>query len=420
MIDIMLKLANMSTLATVLLLPFIGVRRIVSIQLALMPLTHIYIVGVGLASSAMYQLLTTSHQRPRRFEIPVLILYPWAIWFVAAVLSLVTNGITSRALFQTSEFIFYGLVGTLVYQLVRGGVTDLKHMLNSLIAAAVSLNLTLGYLYATQGVQVGYFMGSNEGAFILIVCGLIIPAYRLSTCDDWRENAFCWCVMLMSMATIYMSESRAGIGFGFAIVGSFVLSRFVRTSLWKTALAAGLILLLASQTQRGQELAGRVFDTQRNFSNIERIALIETCFELFAEQPFTGWGWGRIEELLATHSRSKITYPHPHNTYAHFAAEIGIGGLICLLVMFWRLWKIALDNYRSGHRDEAFFAIYCLTTLVVLGMVNDYFFGANRGIIVAVMLGLAASVYSPLPARTLHRPRPVQIASPQIASPGAP
>ena len=181
MIDLILKLANASTVASILLVPFLGVRRIVAIQLALMPLTHIYLVGLGLTASATFQVVSNSSRRPCRFEIPVLILYPWAVWLCATTLSLATNGISARSLFQTSEFIFYGIVGTLVFQLVRDGVTDLKHVLGSLMAAAVGLNLTLGYLYWTQGVQVGYFMGSNEGAFILIVCGLIVPAYRLSS-----------------------------------------------------------------------------------------------------------------------------------------------------------------------------------------------------------------------------------------------
>jgi O-antigen ligase len=405
MINLILYLANASTVATVLLVPFLGVRRIVAIQLALMPLTHIYLVGLGLSASAAFQLISTSNQRPRRFEIPLLILYPWAIWLVAAALSLATNGVSGRSLFQAFEFVFYGLVGTLIFQLVRQGAADLKYILNSLMAAAVGLNLTLGYLYATQGVQIGYFMGSNEGAFILIVCGLIVPAYGLSTSSDWKKTVVCWTIMLVSFATIYMSESRAGIGFGLAIVGSFAISRIVGTSLAKSALVAVVLLIIASQNSWVQRQFGEVFDTSRNFSNIERVALIETCFQLFSEQPFTGWGWGTIEELLEKHSRSSITYPHPHNTYAHFAAEIGIGGLICLFAIFWGLWKIARTNYRQGRHQEAIFALYCLATLVVLGMVNDYFFGANRGIIVAVMLGLAASVYVPPTPRTRNSRR---------------
>lgn len=396
MIDLILNIANASTIATILLLPFLGVRRIVAMQLALMPLSHIYLVGMGLSASAAFQLISTSQRNPRRFEIPLLILYPWSVWLIATALSLATNGISPRSLFQTSEFIFYGIIGTLIFQLVRDGVTDLKHILGSLMAAAVGLNLTLGYMYLTQGVQIGYFMGSNEGAFILIVCGLIVPAYRISTSSDWKDHYVSWAVMVLSMATIYLSESRSGIGFGLAIVGSFALSRVIGISLPKAAVATVVVLALASQSPRVQTLYGEVFDTQRNFSNIERVALIETCFVLFAEQPLTGWGWGTMEELLSKYSRSENQYPHPHNTYAHFAAEIGVGGLICLLMIFWGLWIIARDNYRNGRREEAFFAAYCLVTLVVLGMVNDYFFGANRGIIVAVMLGLAASVYSPI------------------------
>jgi O-antigen ligase len=395
MIDIILNLANAATVATVILVPFLGVRRIVAIQLALMPLTHIYLVGLGLAASAGFQLLATSHKKPRRFEIPLLILYPWSVWLLATAVSLAMNGITQRSLFQTSEFIFYGIVGTLVFQLVQDGVTDLKHILGSLMAAAVGLSLVLGYLYITQGVQYGYFMGSNEGAFILIVCGLIVPAYQILTSEEWREIYACWAVIGLSLGTIILSESRAGIGFGLAIVGSFALSRVIGISLTKAAVAAVVVIALASQNSKVQSKFNELFDTQRNFSNIERVALVETCFVLFSEQPFTGWGWGSIEELLAQHSRSAIDYPHPHNTYAHFAAEIGIGGLVCLFMIFWGLWKIAKDNYRSGRREEAFFAAYCLVTLVILGMVNDYFFGANRGIIVAVMLGLAASACPP-------------------------
>jgi O-antigen ligase len=393
--DELVQLANAIMIASIFAVPFCGVRHSVSIQLVLMPFAHIYFVGAGLVASLICQVLVSNANGERRFDVPYLILYPWAIWGVAAAISLAFNGVTARSLFQSGEFIFYGLVGSLIFQLVVGGYSNLKHVLGSLMVTAFLLGLALSYLYKTSGVQPGYFIGSNEGAFILIVCGLVVPAYWVSAAADWREIAFGWAVISISLLAIYLGESRAGIGFGLVIVGSFILSRVVGVSILKASVAIGVLLILASQHPTAQSMYTKVFDTERNFSNIERAALIETCFSLFAEQPITGWGWGTMENLLEQYSLAKNSYPHPHNTYAHFATEIGIGGLACLALLFWLLWRIAVQNYRAGRHNEALFAAYCLITLIVLGMVNDYFYGANRGIIVAVMLGLAAAVQAP-------------------------
>ncbi|HIF30070.1 MAG TPA: O-antigen ligase family protein [Planctomycetaceae bacterium] len=385
-------------IASIFAAPFCGVRSVVGVQLVLLPLAHIYLVGAALVASLVCHLLQGDQgdQRGRRqFEVPHLILYPWAVWLVAASISLIVNGISSRSLFQFAEFIFYGLIGTFAFQISVGGASHLRHILKSLMASAFFLAIVLGLIYRTRGVQDGYFIGSNEAAFILVVCGLVVPVYWISTVSDWRKAAIGWVVIMVSLWAIYLGESRAGIGFGLAVIGSFVLSSLLGVSFAKCAVACAILVLLGSQQTSVQEVAGRLFDTERNFSNIERTALIESCYALFVERPWTGWGWGTMESLLDTYSLSKNSYPHPHNTYAHFAAEIGVGGLVCLGMIFIGLGTIAVGNYRAGRRHEALFAAYCLVTLVVLGMVNDYFYGANRGIIVAVMLGLAAGVQAP-------------------------
>jgi O-antigen ligase len=306
---------------------------------------------------------------------------------------------SSRSAFQAGEFVFYGLIGTLIFQVVASGDADLRHILKSLMVSAFCLATILAWMYSTQGVQVGYFIGPNESAFILVVCGLVVPVYWISTTSDWRDAAMGWIVIGVTLGAIYLSESRSGIGFGLAVVSSFLLSSLLGVSFLKCAVGTGVLVLLGSLHPAIQGFAGDVFDTERNFSNIERSALIESCFALFVERPWTGWGWGTMEKLLETYSLSQNSYPHPHNTYAHFAAEIGVGGLVCLAMIFSGLGMIAVGNYRAGRRPEALFAAYCLVTLVVLGLVNDYFYGANRGIVVAVMLGLAAGVQAPRTAR---------------------
>ena len=97
-----------------------------------------------------------------------------------------------------------------------------------------------------------------------------------------------------------------------------------------------------------------LLNTSTNFSNLERLSLLSYSYELFIENPF-GHGIGSSAEIF----RGNLVtindhYPHPHNTLAFFAVELGVVGIFLYLYLFGALFYSSFSIKKGKYRTLAF------------------------------------------------------------------
>lgn len=130
-----------------------------------------------------------------------------------------------------------------------------------------------------------------------------------------------------------------------------------------------------------------------------RYAIWDSTTYMIEEFPLLGIGWGAYWQVYPSYNyfiqdTSTIIY-HAHNMYLHIAAEIGIPGCICfLMVLILHAWKA----YRLpvGDKTTELVIKYGITALVVgvlvSGMTDYELFSNQVSIVFWQFLGLGAAV----------------------------
>jgi len=373
-------------LASILAFPVfkVSVARTFQLQLVLVCVADIYASGLALGFTCVFAAMSGP------LVIPKQALLAWGVWAIAMICAIWNNGYTLRMLFQVVEMFYYLAIIVLAASLAEraGGRRRILWglTLGGLLLALTFLAMPLLY----SGSWSAGLRGRNEGSLVLVFAGIIAPL-TLSFWATRRTKLLLFTVSISSVAATFVAESRASSLLGCAILVAVAFVHVFGLSAMRFAMSGIVLAGLAMQSPVVHERLDRLFDTERNFSNIERLAMIETCLDLFYEKPLTGWGWGSLEGLLPRRSHTRLDYPHPHNTYVHFAAELGTLGLIGLSILYGSVGSVALGNYASNRVHETVFVALSGSAIVALGFVEDYFYGGSRGVIVAVVLGVIFS-----------------------------
>lgn len=164
-------------------------------------------------------------------------------------------------------------------------------------------------------------------------------------------------------------------------------------------LAFGLVYVAQSLSQQGRTLDLRTF-------------LYEDALQLFSQRPLTGYGlftFGR--ELATLESMPPVTtHTHAHNIIFHVMAELGLPGLVALLLTGFLALRAALQNWRDSNGSER---------VVLAGGIGGFAaFVVHHQLDVPAMnpalalTGLLALAIAALPAR----PVPLQIPAGRFAA----
>ena len=142
---------------------------------------------------------------------------------------------------------------------------------------------------------------------------------------------------------IYMNESRSVMVLSFVIIIMWLLKdRSFFTKILLGIVGGYIAYILFSAVVMSQ-----IYDTssifsllnyENNFSNLERLNLLFYSYDLFLAKP-EGHGIGSSYSLFINNSYTIVdTYPHPHNTLAFFAVELGLIGIIIYFYLFFTLF----------------------------------------------------------------------------------
>lgn len=243
------------------------------------------------------------------------------------------------------------------------------------IVVALLLESIVTMLYGRDGSggrALGSLEQSNElGTFLamyVVVAAAMIPGVKRN-----------WGRALMIAATVtgtigvFMSVSRGalvGLGVGLLWVG-------LRTSRWMALLT--LVTMLTSPLWIPDYMMERLNETEVAVEGTDetelegsaqaRIDTWRAMTEIIADHPFDGVGFTGLGYVLPETGDALGLHvkDSSHNTFLRFQAEMGILGLLVLIWVFWKCFRVGLDGTRLARAptDRQLSIGFAASTLVL-------------------------------------------------------
>lgn len=182
----------------------------------------------------------------------------------------------------------------------------------ALLPAAKSHLARLTLLATLAGGMVGVFYSVSRGALIAVAVGLLFVVLRSSR----------WLAMLMLLAMISSP----------LWIPEYMVQRFTETEV---------------------EVEGTDV-TELEGSAQARIDTWTALTEIISEHPLDGVGFTGLFYVLPEVGAElglQEVKDSSHNTWLRFQAELGILGLLVLLWVFWRAFRVGLDGIRLARSD---------------------------------------------------------------------
>ena len=119
----------------------------------------------------------------------------------------------------------------------------------------------------------------------------------------------------------------------------------------------------------------------------QRLDFHKNTLGIIAAHPFTGVGTGGFPKAYAEQVKGTGKYEthNPHNEFLNIAAQIGLGGMLLLIVMFWVQWRAAPQ---LATPMEQSLARALVLTFVAGCLVNSMLLDHAEGLFYAWMSGL--------------------------------
>jgi len=190
--------------------------------------------------------------------------------------------------------------------------------------------------------------------------------------------------LLLGTAGLILTMSRVAILLWLLAVIFFVFykNRFINK--WKFILIFGLLIITLAITPFGTRLLSTKLTEE---SIVQREELISSSFQLFANHPIAGIGFGNFLPSLPSvqKSLSPTLYIQPvHNIFLLVLIETGIIGFSFFVFFLIKTYKYLFINAKT---HAVFFIL--LTVVLVLGFFDHYFLTLQQGqLLLAFVLGL--------------------------------
>ena len=314
-------------------------------------------------------------------------------------------------------FYFASLFTVLVMKEIK---LDRQKVALATIIIGVIVSVVLIFIGGTQGIfnAMKAIMG-NPNASSLWIGFFMILNYQFSKIYEGKSKYISYAVYAVGFASLMVLGSRSAIGgvlLAFFIIGMLSDKRAVKFSLISGC--AITLVLIAQFYLMKQSILRLVIDRSSNFSG-SRGAIWEGAWESFLAKPFLGYGFhGLIQGYWENYTPRLGTgmewNDNAHSVVLNVAAELGIIGLIILLVSMFFIGKNVIEKegkVRAGWVGMMFYmAIYAFvqpyyidsvfTVVVLLYLFNEKVsFKVNlsnklyRGVKVVSAIGLLYVTY---------------------------
>jgi O-antigen ligase len=256
----------------------------------------------------------------------------------------------------------------------------------SILPSAMFFHLTgLHRLGAT--VLMGQYAGpfSNQNLFG-IFSALVVP-YVLF---HWRREASSrrvwWAdfgLLMVLVIGLWLSNSRGGMLACVIAVTTYFFVVSLEGRLKIVSIAACLIVVLAVFPRLQQNVVGfirkdtveraEIRDVKSQFYEERRYSLWAGVFPLYWKEKVTGYGFATSHLLAFPFSGDKEAGRHVHNSYLELFGDLGLPGIVLLLLILGRVaWKAAeLTQRRGNYLQRDINAVFI--SVLAAGVVNAFF-----------------------------------------------
>ena len=279
--------------------------------------------------------------------------------------------------------VILGVVRLRAFRTVYAASAILAGTLANIALSALQVSTAAGgsnswYLYPVTnlGLGVGFFANANHMATLLLLSlpfiAALVPAARGSHIQ--RYSAFVTItagLALLTLIGVALNGSLAAYGLVVPVALGSLIILLRRNRRWSPilAVAAGVLLVAAIGMIATSDIARGRLGAEAEQSTKTRADIIGPTLEIVREVFPLGTGLGSFRPVFAMHEdpdRVATTYTiHAHNDYAEWVMELGIPGLV-LMVLFLAWWAKATIGVWRDAQATAFARAASIASAAIL------------------------------------------------------
>lgn len=253
-----------------------------------------------------------------------------------------------------------------------------------LAPAMVMLLSGLGYgITIINNQYAGVFGNQNMyGTFSALITPYVLFHWRTVAQKTWEKGADIVLLLLIFMG-VWFSNSRNGLISCVVAVAVyfFVINLQSRIKIIAAAVCLLLALSISPSLQndllgfvrKGTDRSGQVHDLQSQLKEEERIKMWNGVLPEFWKRKLTGFGFASSHLLVFPFTRDEEAGRMLHNSYLEIFGDLGLPGLVLLLLIFAGIGgkALALIQTRGEHLERNINAVFI--AVFVAGSSNAFF-----------------------------------------------
>lgn len=217
----------------------------------------------------------------------------------------------------------------------------------------------------------------------------IVPVVFLIEKRNWLRIL----ALFFALSVIFINEGRSIYLAAIVVFGFYYIRKIpFYLSVVLIGLFAFLLAIYISFNSQLLYVNSSIFsllNTDNNFSNLERLSLLNYAFTRFVENPF-GYGVGSSQEIFSGNLFTVLDhYPHPHNSLAFLAIELGIVGIF---IYFYLLISLYITIRKIQDNELKVFGLLLLLAIFIASLANTLFYNGLITIFTFLIVGMIFSL----------------------------
>ena len=265
------------------------------------------------------------------------------------------------------------------------------YLLKSLMLSGALLScFEIIIFFIDQDINTPSFIGrisENYTSFYLVISTIIVPLFFR------KKNGVLVVLLFLGFAAIYVNESRAMLLLSLLFVcKEFVSFSNILIRLFMSVILVSIftyiVVTFDSALIYDPNSIFSILNFENNFSNLERLNLLLYSFQLFISNLW-GYGLGSSYDIFVNNPVTiNEHYPHPHNTLAFLAVELGVIGVWLYIYFFYSMY---LSIKKTIDMQISKFIFNISLALFLFSVVDVIFYNGVLMLIVFLLYAMALS-----------------------------
>jgi O-antigen ligase len=307
-------------------------------------------------------------------------------FYVCTLFLTVLSPIDKRVLSELIQLFIYFSLFFLICAILKAPEM-MVHILKMSVYASLAiacLGIFLNSIELTEVPAIFLERGGNEGSTFLLLMGVVPCIFMFLK----TRNILYILISLVLVYAQFIATSRANYALSVICLSSIVFFMLNR------ALVRGfviLVLMILCAVNFPEIIV--VWESEQNYSALQRILLYEAGFELVRERPWIGWGWGSTSRLASSSNFTDLIFPHFHSTFIQLWVELGLLGLALIVMWFLSLiWSLVRGFFGTNLNEHNAYIALSSFALFFSGFTEAMLFGADRAIQVVFLLAITINI----------------------------